>query len=628
MINDHAAKVLDAYLDAEQLSVPHAVLIEGRWGSGKTYFLQNVYEPARKERMRTERRHHTPFLFVSLFGANSASDVEMRIYKAACPGEAVAGAIAGTIALGIGEFFRVKDAAKGTVDKLGKKAIRRLSDYVFVFDDLERIEKQAFGEVMGLINSFIAEHGRRVILVTDEKKLSASLDNGLWKEQNEKIIGRRAHIEADFESVIQNAINNLPDGLTKQLMSNQISDFLRVASAAKVENLRNLSWAMHNTIAFVNCLTTDQDIPEKHILSTMLVVLATTLWMRSGLLDADVLEKIPGLSRTLALRSFKRNKEDTPLDPVLETAKKFSDTFHFLSIDAPPVDYGLINGFENSGVLNPDKVKSWIKFELGIGEEHAEPSWRKLWYSFERPIAETEGAIATLQAELHERKYTEYGPILHSVGLAIQRQNLNDKRLTDGEDVVLFFKKYIDDIAEKGVLKNRTGEFLVFVESHAGMGFTSRETPEFEEICKYLDQKSQELQILELRDAVDAIVQEAENNHPQALMKLVDTDKVFSVQPLLQSISSDRIATLMAQDAPALNVGAKMLAYRYHRARNGDELLQEIRWAREVYASVIKKLEGWDEPYRTMGVEHLNGLIRHYERGKQPDDMIIPPEAD
>ncbi len=61
-MNEHATKVLNAYLDADTLSVPH-VFIEGRWG-GKTYFLQNVYEPARIKRMNAAGRHHTPFLFV------------------------------------------------------------------------------------------------------------------------------------------------------------------------------------------------------------------------------------------------------------------------------------------------------------------------------------------------------------------------------------------------------------------------------------------------------------------------------------------------------------------------------------------------------------------------------------
>ncbi len=75
----------------------------------------------------------------------------MRIYKAACPQEAVAGSIAGTIAMGIGEFFQVKDTTKVVLDKAAKKAIRRLNDFVFVLDDFERIDPSAINEILALI---------------------------------------------------------------------------------------------------------------------------------------------------------------------------------------------------------------------------------------------------------------------------------------------------------------------------------------------------------------------------------------------------------------------------------------------------------------------------------------------
>lgn len=100
----------------------------------------------------------------------------------------------------------------------------------------------------------------------------------------------------------------------------------------------------------------------------------------------------------------------------------------------------------------------------------------------------------------------------------------------------------------------------------------------------------------------------------------------LSTNPVLKDIPVNRLAELMARDVPALNAGSKMLAYRYHRARNGDPLLEEIYWARGVYAAVVEKLNQWEEPHRAMALESMAGLIRHYEQGKQPDDRIIPPK--
>ncbi|RWF44697.1 MAG: hypothetical protein EOS65_01515 [Mesorhizobium sp.] len=626
-MNEHATRLLDAYLDADNLAVPHAILIEGRWGSGKTYFLQKVYEPERIQQMYAERRRHIPFLFISLFGATSASDVEMRIYKTANPGEAIAGSLAGTFALGIGEFLRVKDATKGVIDRLGKKAVKRLNEYVFVFDDLERVEKAAFGEVMGLVNTLVAEHRRRVLLVTDEDKLKELVGDVIWKDQNEKIVGRRARIEADLESVMQASVKELPDGPARTLITEGINDLLEVARASKVENLRNLSWAMHNATAFVNCLISDSEIPASHVTWTMKVVLATTLWLRSGSVDPETLSRVPGLSTTLAFRSVARNNQTAPLDPQLEKAKAFSDAFGSLNVDAPPVDYGFINGFEKSGVLNHSEVKTWIKSQFGFGREYTEASWRRLWHSHERPIADTEEALADLKEELVRRVHTKLGPILHAAGLAIRHWAVNDRRLTDNEDVVVFFKRYIDELADERLLeRNEFDHFTSALDSYGGLGFSSNDTDEFQQIVQHIRTRSKEIAAAELRSQAEIVLNEAEAGDLEALFKLVRTDDYkFSTNPVLIDIPVDRVAALMARDVPALTAGSKMLAYRYHHARNGDPLLQEIRWARGVYAAVVEKLDQWEEPHRTMALNSMTGLIRHYEQGKQPDDMIIPP---
>ncbi|MEN2976204.1 P-loop NTPase fold protein [Tistrella bauzanensis] len=627
-MNENAIRVLDAYLDANSLSVPHAILIEGCWGSGKTYFLRNIYEPSRIRRMKAEVRHHVPFLFVSLFGANSASDVELRIYKTACPGEAVAGSIAGTIALGIGEFFRVKDATKGIVDKLGKKAIKRLNDFVFVFDDLERVEKQAFGEVMGLVNSLIADHGRRVILVTDERKLKELVSGEIWKEQNEKIVGRRASIDADFKSVICNSIEILPDGASKALIKNNLDNLLKISMASRVQNLRNLSWAMHNAIAFVDCLIADSEIPKRHTVWVMDFVVATTLWMRSGLLDTEALEEIPGLLRNLKIKSIGNQSKDSFLDSKTEKAKDFSETFPLLSVDAPPLDYKFVKGFEDSGVLDDAEVNLWIKSQFGFGKEHKEPSWRKLWYSHERPLLQTKQALSDLRDELSGRVYTELGPILHAAGLAIRQWAIGDHTLTENEDVTTFFKRYIDELADKNQLEEVKCDPLHFPpDHHGGLGFSSSNTVEFREIYRYICTKSQEIATAHLEERANAILTDAEAGNLEALFNLTHTtDYELSTKPALVNIPVDRLATLMARDNPALNAGAKLLAFRYYRTKDGDPLLQEIKWARGVYIAVLEKLNQWEEPYRTMASKHLKDMILYYEQDKEPHNKIIPPE--
>jgi len=625
-MNEHATMVLDAYLDAAKLSVPHAILIEGRWGSGKTHFLQNVYEPARIKRMKEHKAQNTPFLFVSLFGVSSARDAEMRIYKTACPGEAVAGGIAGNIVLGIGEFLRVKEATKKAVEQFGDTAIKRLNEYVFVFDDIERVEESAFGEMMGLINSFVAEHGRRVILVADEGRLKNRVNGQIWKDYNEKIVGRRARIEPDLTSVVEGFIEKLPETPTKKLMVANTELLLRVAQASEVENLRNLSWGMHNATTFIDCLLADADIPLQHATQTMAVVLATTLWLRSDMLNMEALKRLPNLSMTLAALEISRRTTDGPEDAPLNMAKSFSETFSWLQVDTPPIDYEFVNSFEKSGVLAHHEVNSWIKSQFGFGKDGKEPSWRRLWHSHERPIAETEEAVKDLADELGDYRHTESGPILHAAGLAIRHWLADDPRITCGEDVVQFFKRYIDHLATQDLLSTEIVDGLRYgYDSAGGLGFSSIESAEFQEIFNHLVSRVLEVKEKAVRARVGEIFQEAEAGSPEALYVLINNSEGdIARTPVLLNVPAERLAALMAQDVPALRVGTKLLAYRYHDSRVDDPLLQEIPWARDVVSSVDSRLNDWPEPHRSLALQSMKGLIRHYEGGRQPDDRILP----
>lgn len=622
-MNEHATAVLDSYLDVERLAVPHAVLIEGRWGSGKTHFLQEIYAPARAQRMKAAQRPDVPLLFISLFGANSANEVERRIYRTALPGEAIAGGIAGTIVLSLAEAFRMKDTTKTVLDAVSQRAIRRLQEFVFVFDDLERMEKQAFGEIMGLINSFVAEHDRRVILVTDETRLVKLVDGDQWREQNEKFVGRRARIDPDLDGIIRASVARLNRGSVKDFMSDESDHLLEIAQMAKVENLRNVGWAVHNGFAFADHLLSDDDIPREHVALALHIVFAATLWLRSGSISPETLTQVPELSMKLSYGAA-LGKPDDKLDAPMAAVKAFVETFATLPIDRPPLDYRFITDFERSGVLDRLSLLSWIKSQHGFGPDFVEPTWRRLWYSHSRPMMDTATAILDLATELRDRVHTQMGALLHIFGLAIKQRDAGDTRLTAGEDVIEYFKRYVDDLAANAKLEAVRHDHYASMEAFGSLGFSARDTPEFDEIATYAWSAARREADRSLESLAGKVITDAEAGNFEALMQFVFPENTdLARMPVLMGISEDRLAELMSRDVPALYEGARMLAYRYHHAREGDPLLAEIGWARRVVAAVKSRLERWPDPYRAQGVRFLEGTIRHYEEGKPLDDRIV-----
>ncbi|MFB8343288.1 P-loop NTPase fold protein [Brucella cytisi] len=629
MTNEHATAVIDTYLETEHLPVPHAILLEGPWGCGKTYFLEEIYQPRRQALAKEKHFYKTPFLFVSLFGATSAADVEKRMHRAASPSEVAIGKAAGTAVKGVGEALRVKEFVTTTLDWIAKKASRRHVEYILVFDDLERVEEGSLGEIMGLVNSLITTHKRRVILVGDEAKLLKIHEKAIWKEQNEKIIGRRVRIEPDVESVIQTSVSMVEDQATKTFMTERLATLVQLTKRSDVVNLRNLSWAIVNGAKFVRALLADPDIPHDHVARTMLVVVATTLWYRSGKLDEAALTRLPNLSVTLMVRSMGRRDERDAEDPVTTAAKLFSETFADLTVDSPPLDYQLIVEFEGSGVLNDNDFVMWTKSQFGFGPGRSEPSWRRLWHSYERPMAETDAAIEELRDELARGQHTERGEILHSAGLAIKLGKAGNNRLTGDQGIVPFFKGYIDGLSKQRRLPGKEFDPLQLeYDAYGGLGFSSKDTPEFVEIASYLDERQFELLQIERRERADAIVREAEGGELEALHKLNLMSDELSRNPVMVNIEVERVATLIANDVNSLNFGARLLAFRYHHAKHGEPLLSEIPWARQVYESILRKIGDWPEHHRVMATESLQGLIRHYEQRRDPDDQIIPSSAE
>ncbi|WP_018009300.1 hypothetical protein [Sinorhizobium medicae] len=195
--------------------------------------------------------------------------------------------------------------------------------------------------------------------------------------------------------------------------------------------------------------------------------------------------------------------------------------------------------------------------------------------------------------------------------------------------MVSFFKSYIDDLVANGSLEaDHIGHLPIEYESAAGLGFSSKDTPEFEEIYQYLTDKQADVEKVDLENRADEIVKEAEAGDLNALHKLNMMNDDLSRNPVLLGIEVDRMANLIASDVPALNVGSRLLAYRYHHGKHGEPLMTEIPWARRVYEAVIAKVDQWPEPHRYISKETMQGLIRHYERGHDPEDQILPTPED
>ena len=162
-------------------SYNYAVMIDGDWGCGKTYFVKNGLFKAIDGHEAGTERHRTP-KYISLYGIKTVSDIQDAIVFALAE-----------------EITERKTVPEKQEEKTGvgrkflfstwriAKAIRdikapdtnlyelfgnwlKLESFVFIFDDIERCDCP-LNEVFGFINGLVEHEGVKVILVANEKEI-------------------------------------------------------------------------------------------------------------------------------------------------------------------------------------------------------------------------------------------------------------------------------------------------------------------------------------------------------------------------------------------------------------------------------------------------------------------------
>ena len=163
----------------------YAVLIDGEWGCGKTYFAKHAI----KESIEKHKGEHRIVKYVSLYGCNSVEDIqENLVWELAEEARLILKSKRKRKKYIQNESEReaIWDTAiastKKIVDAIAKKLFPdvpfyniswewlKLNSCVIIFDDLERCNCN-LNEVFGFINGLVEHEGIKVILVSNEKDI-------------------------------------------------------------------------------------------------------------------------------------------------------------------------------------------------------------------------------------------------------------------------------------------------------------------------------------------------------------------------------------------------------------------------------------------------------------------------
>lgn len=254
MKNQDIERVLVDYINDDKYNL--SILINGEWGSGKTFFIKNFMSGLNKKNV----------YYISLYGIATIMQLNVDIYKLAISRTIdmklfnkskpkrlkyliyIKNKILNNSSKIIGVIKFLLDYLGLNRDKvkeiIGQKQI--LNNVILVMDDMERC-KVPMDELLGFISNITENNNIKVILIGNEGELlgespnsemnDGASESSLYKKYKEKTIGLTLYYEANLENAYANIVENtIKDNDIKRILMSKKQLILDIFNGESCEN--------------------------------------------------------------------------------------------------------------------------------------------------------------------------------------------------------------------------------------------------------------------------------------------------------------------------------------------------------------------------------------------------------
>ena len=609
--NSHILDYLSYYAAFKQ-APRFAVLIDGRWGIGKTHLVETFLGRVRTPEFKA--------VYVSLNGLKSSAEIDREVFR-------------GSYAVLGNKFF---EAATG-VAKTGLKwwqgisldidlmrLINRYTADLYVFDDLERCD-MPIAQTLGYINAFVEQGGRKVVIVANEAEIQ---DSESYRRIREKVIGQTLVFQPAIDDALAAFLAEIRFEPARRFLDTKVDVIAAIHQQAGLDNLRVLQQALWDFARFFEALEDRHRADDAAMTAMLRLLMALSMDVRSGRLSAKDLQGRHS-AVVLALMTRGRSGESSPF--LLSYERYPGADIDSMALSDPSITALLIDGIVDQDAIRGDLDAS--RFFVNVADE---PPWRTLWYGVERTDAEVAAALASVEAAFAQRAFTVPGEILHVFGLRLKFARIGALPLSL-HAVVGECERYVDDLyAQKRLVPAaaRDGIAELYETGYGGLGIAGSETAEFKALAKHLTAKQ---------------AQAAADAYPAQAAALLDTlkedplrfieevapgmgrDTAFTRVPVLAQIDPGTFATaLLALRPDAQRRVLKSLAGRYNHGMLRGDLAPELAWAQAVRAALAAEIPAMPPhgQYRmTLFLDQSFGQVPELTPPAPPPAAAAPPPA-
>jgi hypothetical protein len=359
MTNQTISDFLRTYI--ENPDPRYAVMLKGKWGCGKSYFISKWVE---ENKQHGEDYGQNDIVLepikISLYGLKTTDEITKAIDRALHPilyskGMTIAKNVlklAGKIVLKTNFDFNDdgKDDATFTasLDSLalfGSKDEKVKGVKFLIFDDLERCQVD-MKLLLGYINYFVEQCDCHVVIVGDDSKIEGN-DKITLDDFKEKTVGREFYVLPDIREAVCSFVSEVP---WLEWMKGQLSLIESVFVATECNNLRILRQCLYDFKVQYGLLDEKLVRKDKNVMPAMLASFIAVYCEYKGKHKKIIREWEDGTW------SFLFSKDDNPEKAaVLEIERKYS-----------------LEKFNGINILNKANIKSIIA--------HIEGGWSMKGY--------------------------------------------------------------------------------------------------------------------------------------------------------------------------------------------------------------------------------------------------------
>lgn len=594
--NKHINEFLDYYYkyDGEP---GYAVLINGRWGTGKTWFIAKDKKAHEEEGKK--------FLYVSLYGLTSFEQIEDEIFKQLHPllssksmaitGKVLKGLLKTTLKIDI-DGDNKGDLTVGSsipdIDLPGY--LKDTESYILIFDDLERASIDLVS-LLGYINYFVEHQGHKVVIIANEEELlheiSGSDTQPVYRRIKEKLIGKSFTIQAELHVAIKYFIANIEDDKFKELYSRGFDDIVLLYNDSGAGNLRSLNHSLHDFERFV-CLFDDGHIDNYDLMIHLLkIFLILSFEVRSGNINvSDILD-----IKSESIKSYGRlDSGDVENNSLTRMFRKYKGIdFYNLLIEGE--DWYFL--FDN-GTCNEKKIRLALSNSKYMRDEST-PDWVRLWDLLSISASDFKRCLQSVEEDFHSLNFEDENVVRHVTGIFLKFSSLGF--IDESRDAVLSIAcKCVDKIKHEGKLNACPNNIYDprADESWGGLGFIDKDSDEFKALTKHINSCREdvigELLPVKANELIDAVSEDPDKFYKSLVMGNSSDDVYVDIPVFEYAQAESFVDKFISADENAKSIVRMAFDVRYRGGASREVLKSELGFLERSIELIEKHMEESD----------------------------------